>query len=120
MKKVIPWNKIKKEYLEGVTPKDLAAKYATTSSAIRSKACKEKWGVEKETISNNVQQNVQERIKDLTNLALETLCNVINDPESDNKDKVQASKAILDVSGLKSLKLDNNIKTEPIEVQILK
>ena len=119
MAKTTPWNKIKKEYLEGVSPKDLAEKYATTSNAIRSKACKEKWGAEKETICNNVQQTVQERIKDLTNLALETLCNVINDPESDNKDKVQASKAILDVSGLKSLKLDNNIKTEPIQVEIL-
>lgn len=104
MAKTTPWNKIKKEYLEGVSPKDLAVKYATTSNSIRSKACKEKWGAEKETICNNVQQTVQERIKDLTNLALETLCNVINDPESDNKDKVSASKAILDVSGLKSSK----------------
>lgn len=104
MAKTTPWNKIKKEYLEGVLPKDLATKYATTSNAIRSKACKEKWGVEKETICNNVQQTVEERIKTLTNKALQALESVIDDPECKPADKVSASKALLDVSGLKSVK----------------
>ena len=47
---------------------------------------------------------MQERIKELTNLALETLCEVIKANDSKYQDKVSASKAILDVSGLKSLK----------------
>lgn len=102
--KTTPWNKIKREYLEGVSPKELANKYKTTSNAIRSKACKQNWNIEKETISNNLQQNVQERINELTNIALNTLHEVINDPESDNKDKIACVRAILDISGLKSLK----------------
>lgn len=125
MAKTTPWNKIKKEYLEGVSPKDLATKYATTSNAIRSKACKEKWGREKETICNNVQQTVEERIKTLTNKALQALESVIDDPECKPADKVSASKALLDVSGLKSVKQEVSgieattviINNEAIEVE---
>jgi uncharacterized protein YjcR len=106
MAKCIQWHKIKADYLNGVTPKELAEKYKITAKQIHEKASKENWVDEKASIRKNLQENVQERIKELTNLALETLCNVINDPESDNKDKVSASKAILDVSGLKSLKQD--------------
>lgn len=117
MAKTTPWNKIKKEYLEGVSPKDLAIKYATTSSAIRSKACKEKWGVEKETICNNVQQTVEERIKSLTNKALDALESVINDPECKHTDKVAASRALLDVSGLKTQKHELDIPLPEINIE---
>ena len=106
MKHTTPWNKIKAEYLQGVTPKDLAQKYKISGKTIREKASKEGWVEEKTRICNNLQQDVQERIKDLTNLALETLCKVIKSASSDNRDKVSACRAILDVSGLKSLKQD--------------
>ena len=104
MAKVTAWNKIKADYLNGVTPKELAEKYKIPAKSIHEKASKENWVEEKASISKNLQEDVQAKIKDLTNLALDTLCKVINDPESDNKDKVSASRAILDVSGLKSLK----------------
>lgn len=104
MAKATPWNKIKADYLNGVTPKELASKYKITAKSIHEKASKENWVDEKASISKNLQEDVQERIKELTNLALETLRGVINDPESKSQDKVSASRAILDVSGLKSLK----------------
>lgn len=104
--KTTPWNKIKAEYLQGVTPKELAQKYHLKAKQISDKANEEKWVAEKAKISENLRINVQERIKDLTNQALEALCNVINDPECKNADKVSAARAILDVSGLKSLKQD--------------
>jgi uncharacterized protein YjcR len=104
MAKATPWNKIKADYLNGVTPKELAGKYKITAKSIHEKASKENWVDEKASISKNLQEDVQERIKELTNLALETLRGVINDPESKSQDKVSASRAILDVSGLKSLK----------------
>ena len=104
MAKTTPWNKIKADYLNGVTPKELASKYKITAKSIHEKASKENWVDEKASISKNLQEDVQERIKELTNLALETLREVINDPESKSQDKVSASRAILDVSGLKSLK----------------
>lgn len=104
MAKTTPWNKIKADYLNGVTPKELAEKYKITAKQIHDKAFRDSWVAEKTSISEKTRESVQNRIKELTDLALETLCSVINDPESDNKDKVAASKAILDVSGLKSLK----------------
>lgn len=106
MAKATAWNKIKADYLSGITPKDLATKYNVSAKSIHEKASKENWVEEKASISKNLKEDVQEKIKDLTNLALDTLCKVINDPESDNKDKVSASRAILDVSGLKSIKQD--------------
>lgn len=104
--KTTPWNKIKAEYLQGVTPKELAQKYHLKAKQISDKANEEKWVAEKAKISENLRIDVQERIKDLTNQALDALCNVINDPECKNTDKVSAAKAILDVSGLKSIKQD--------------
>lgn len=104
MAKVTAWNKIKADYLNGVTPKELAEKYKVDIDKIYNKIDNDSWAKEKTEINGNIRNDVQEKIKTLTNLALDTLCKVINDPESDNKDKVSASKAILDVSGLKSLK----------------
>ena len=104
MAKATPWNKIKADYLNGVTPKELAGKYKITAKSIHEKASKENWVAEKASICKNLQEDVQERIKELTNLALETLCEVIKAGDSKYQDKVSASKAILDVSGLKSLK----------------
>lgn len=104
MAKATPWNKIKADYLNGVAPKELAEKYKIPAKSIHEKASKESWVDEKASISKNLQEDVQTKIKELSNLALDTLKEVINSPESDNKDKVSAARAILDVSGLKSLK----------------
>lgn len=104
MKHTTPWNKIKAEYLQGVTPKELATKYHLKAKQISDKANEEKWVAEKAKISENLRSDVQNRIKEMTNVALEALCDVINDPECKNTDKVSAARAILDVSGLKSLK----------------
>lgn len=106
MKQTTPWHEIKAEYLQGVTPKELAEKYKISGKTIREKASKEGWVEAKTTICNNLQQDIQERIKGLTNVALDALCEVINDPECKNTDKVSAARAILDISGLKSLKQD--------------
>jgi uncharacterized protein YjcR len=104
MAKTTPWNKIKADYLNGVTPKELASKYKVTAKQIHEKASKENWTAEKARICKNLQENVQERIKALTNLALDTLCEVIKADDSKYQDKVSASKAILDISGLKTQK----------------
>jgi uncharacterized protein YjcR len=104
MAKTTPWNKIKKEYLDGVTPKELAEKYEVDINKLYNKIDNDAWAKEKTEINGNIRNDVQEKIKELTNLALDTLKNVINDPEAKHTDKVSASKALLDVSGLKSVK----------------
>ena len=47
MAKTTPWNKIKKEYLDGVTPKELAIKYKIKARSISDKAYEEDWKEEK-------------------------------------------------------------------------
>ena len=106
MAKTTPWNKIKKEYLDGVPVKELAIKYKIKARSISDKAYEEDWKEEKTRIAENIRDDVQEKIKELTNLALDTLKNVINDPEAKHTDKVSASKALLDVSGLKAQKIE--------------
>ena len=108
MAKTTAWNKIKADYLKGVTPKELAEKYKIDINKLYNKIDNDSWAKKKTEINENIRNDVQERIKELTNLALETLCEVIKAGDSKYQDKVSASKAILDVSGLKSLKQEIN------------
>ena len=103
-RKPTPWLEIKAEYLKGCNPKELAEKYDISAKAITEKASKENWVDEKARISNNLQFCVEDYIKDLSKKALKQLEEVIDDTKADYKDKVSASRAILDVSGLKSSK----------------
>lgn len=104
MAKITPWTKIKAEYLQGATPKELAKKYNLTAKQIRDKASRNKWSYEKSTICDETRQNIQSKIQELSNNALEVLSEVMNHPDTEDKDRVSAARAILDVSGLKSVK----------------
>lgn len=117
MKKIIYWTKIKKEYLEGATPKELALKYKIKAKSISNKANKEKWSIEKEKISENLSKSTEDRIKGLTNKAFDALEQVLDDTEAEYKDKVAAAKAIIDVSGLKKDKHEVENKTPLIVVE---
>lgn len=121
MAKITPWTKIKVEYLQGITPKDLAKKYKLTAKQISDKANKDKWTAEKAKICENIRETIQDKIKDLSNNALEVLNEVMNDPEAKDADKVSAAKAILDVSGLKTQKqeITGDIKTTNPVINIL-
>ncbi len=89
MTKSIPWLKLKAEYLQGATPKELAKKYSLTSQQISNKVKRDKWKIEKDLISHKTTKNVQDKIQALSNNALEVLSEVMNDPETENKDKDQ-------------------------------
>lgn len=104
MGKVIPWAKVKKDYLEGITTKDLAEKYKVKAKTIQDKAGHEKWTAEKSTIYKNIHENVKEKITSLTNKALATLESIIEDDLAKDCDRVSAARAVLDISGLKSSK----------------
>ena len=102
--KTTPWNEIKAEYLQGVTPKELATKYKLKAQAIYDKANRDNWIEERSRIAEKTLEITQEKIQGLTNLALDTLCNVIKDSTTEKNTKVQAAKALLDISGLKNSK----------------
>ena len=104
MTKTTPWTKIKAEYLQGATPKELAKKYNLTAKQITNKANRDKWVSEKEIIQNKTRESIQSKIEKLSNNALEVLSEVMSHPDTEDKDKVSAARAILDVSGLKSVK----------------
>lgn len=105
-KRLTPWNKIKAEYLQGVTPKELAAKHNLTAKQISDKANEEKWVAEKTKISENIRDKVEKLIEKATSLAVNNLIDILIKDEARDSDKINASRAILDVSGLKSIKQD--------------
>lgn len=118
MTKTTPWLKIKAEYLQGVTPKELALKYKIKAKTIHDKASKEKWIEEKTSISENLREDTADEIKRLTTKALSSLEDVLNDVNAKNSDIVSACKAILDISGLKSSKQEvTGANGEPFTLQ---
>lgn len=56
------WAAIRAEYLAGIKPRELAAKYGVNDATLRSRASREKWGVEREDVEARVQQNVPDRV----------------------------------------------------------
>lgn len=100
--KTTPWNKIKAEYLQDVTPKELAKKYGLTSQQVRSKATKEKWTSEKLTISNKVTQNAQDKVQKYVDTIIDNLYNIVIDKNEKTCDRINAGKVIIDLSGLKN------------------
>lgn len=114
MAKTTPWTKIKAEYLQGATPKELALKYKLTAKQVSNRATREKWTNENEQIRANVSKNIQSKIQELSNNALEVLSGVMNNPSAEDKDKVSAARAILDVSGLKSIKQEIKADVESV------
>ena len=109
--KVIPWAKVKAEYLNGVKPKELSAKYQISLQTIYNKINIGKWKNKKEQFSIKLEQSMQDSIKGLATKALEKLDAVLTS-STDDKDIIAAARAILDVSGLKAsktmLQTDNN------------
>ena len=65
-----PWTKIKKEYLEGVTPKELALKYKVKSKTIHEKASKKSWVDQKTSICKNLQEKTEDKMTHKQNTAI--------------------------------------------------
>ena len=117
---VTAWNKIKKEYLEGVTPKELSLKYKIKAKTISDKATKEKWTIEKAQICVNVLQKTEDKITSLTNKALDTCDKVMDDPNASYKDKLTAANIAISVSGLKKDKQEITTNQPAVNLTINK
>ena len=103
-KKATPWNKIKADYLTGITPQELGEKYSIKPKTISDKAHVEGWTDEKTKISENLRMSVEEEIKNGSTEAVAYLRSVVNNADEETKDRISAAKGILEVSGLKSSK----------------
>ena len=104
MAKGIAWVKLKAEYLQGVTPKELGEKYGLTAKQISDKANKENWVAEKARICEKVRENTEEKIDRITSIALRRLEDVLLSDEVRPSDLVNAIGKAFDISGLKSSK----------------
>lgn len=95
---------IKKEYLQGCTPKELAEKYGIKAKAVSDKATKEGWTAEKSQICVNIRKSTEEQIENITNLALRRLEDVLTSESVKDSDLINAIGKAFDISGLKTSK----------------
>lgn len=117
-KKAVQWTKIKAEYLDGITPKDIAVKYGLTAKQVSDKAHKEGWVKEKTEIVENVRKNIQDQISRITNKALKRLENVLDNEDIKVNDLVSAIGKALDISGLKAETL--NVAESSLTISVVK
>ena len=111
-----PWADIKAEYLHGVTPKDLAEKYGIKAKTIHEKASKESWVAEKTSICKNVQESVEDEIREGAKDSIRYLRKVVNNPSEKTLDRISAAKGLLSVSGLEKSekKITGNLGLEKV------
>ncbi|MBP7212430.1 hypothetical protein KBA27_06300 [bacterium] len=120
--KTIAWNSIKAEFLEGVTPKDLAIKYNVDARQIHNKAYNDGWTKEVKKIQENIREITQDKIKTLTNKALSRLEDVLSDTGASNSDIINATRVINDINGLKVSKQEveqTNLNATPFKIEII-
>lgn len=105
-----PWTKIKKEYLEGVTPKELALKYKVKSKTIHEKASKKSWVDQKTSICKNLQEKTEDKLERCTNKSLDVCEQVLDDPQAKYSDKLTAANLVFSVNGMKKSKQETTNK----------
>lgn len=62
--KSINWAAIKKRYLQGDKPKDIAADFGLTAKQVSNRAVKQNWGSKKEQIGAKIEQKIEEEVID--------------------------------------------------------
>ena len=105
-------------YLAGEKPCEIAKKLKYRPGTISTWACEEKWSEEKIKKAKETMDSLEKEIKDLTQLALTTLNDILTNENVRYSDKVAATRAVLDISGLKRDNKDVNLNAEGFEVII--
>ena len=72
-----PWNKIKAEYLQGVAPKELAAKYNINASAIHTKFNKDGTSRKLRELTSNLSDEIRDKIEKATTIAIKRLTEML-------------------------------------------
>ena len=103
------WAKIKKEYFEGAGNKELSEKYNVPIATLESRIAREGWARKKKEMQGEIIDAVQEKIKGIADTAINVLDDILKNDDAKHPDKIAAARAILDISGLKSQKVDSTI-----------
>lgn len=111
------WQLIKKEYILGKTPRELAKKHKVTAQCISNRASDEQWRVERVKKEEEIANEFENQIQELTTLALTELSKILMDEGASYKDKNAAIKTVMDISGLKKESKDVKL-SDGVEVVI--
>ena len=103
------WELIKQEYCSGIPPRELAVKHKIKANTISIEATKGGWVEEKQIKTKEIAKDFEEERKRITTLALKRLAELLAKETIKDTDLVSAIGKSLDISGLKSQKVDGDI-----------
>ena len=105
---MINWNEVYTKYLQGSKPKELAVEYGVELKKINAKIKSEKWTQKKNELKKKIVVGFEKKMEMLTQKAFLQLEDILNDESASATSKIQAAKAIIDLSGFKKDKKDLN------------
>ena len=105
---MINWNEIYTKYLQGAKPAELAEEYGIENKKISAKIKSEKWAQARNKLKEKIAGNFEKKLENLAQKAFLQLENILNDEMASPASKIQAAKAIIDFSGFKKDKKENN------------
>ena len=114
MDKAIPWTKLTADYMSGIQPKELSKKYDVPVAVIHRKLSANGTTQKLRDIKSNIQDEIRDKIEKASSKVIDKLFKIVENEDATNSDVVAAARAILDVSGLKSQKLETTITELPV------
>ena len=114
MDKPIPWTKLTADYMNGIQPKELSKKYDVPVAVIHRKLSANGTTQKLREVKSGLQDEIRDKIEKASSKVIDALFNIVEDKDACNSDIVAAARAILDVSGLKSQKLETTITELPV------
>lgn len=112
--KTTPWNKIKTEYLEGATPKELGLKYRIKPKAISDRFSGMGIVEEKRIISKEIKTSVEDELKEISSLCTKWLKDLLRDKKLKPNEKIAAIKVGLELTILNKNKENQDSITHPL------
>lgn len=101
---MINWNEIYTKYLQGAKPAELAEEYQIECKKISAKIKSEKWSQKRNKLKEKIAGSFEKKIESLAQKAFLQLESILNDENASASSKIQAAKAIIDLSGFKKEK----------------
>ncbi len=88
-RKRVNWVPIRRDYLKGHKPRWLAKKYAVTAKAIGVACARQKWGSDKEKLSNRVEKTIKSTIDSVSKTLVQQRSTFLNMLQRDALRKVE-------------------------------
>ena len=114
MDKPIPWTKLTADYMSGIQPKELSKKYDVPVAVIHRKLSANGTTRKLREVKSGLQDEIREKIEKASSKVIDRLFKIVEADDATNSDIVAAARAILDVSGLKSQKVEATVTELPV------